>query len=99
MPVRVEKYMNAAGGLISNVGDMIKYMDYHLQEQNEIVATSHQKLWDGKYGNYEAGLFWQIENRENQPEKVFQNGGAFGTSCWMTLIPSKKQGLREMRKF
>ncbi|MEM6697825.1 MAG: serine hydrolase domain-containing protein [Bacteroidota bacterium] len=87
MPYRVEKAMNAEGGIISNVEDMIKYMQYHLNTSDATVATSHQELWEGQYGDYEAGLFWQIFKDGDQPDRIYQNGGAFGTSSWMTLIP------------
>lgn len=93
MPYRVEKSMNAEGGIITNVEDMIKYMQYHLNTDDLIVATSHQELWGGQYGDYEAGLFWQIFKNGENPDRIYQNGGAFGTSSWMTLIPELEIGI------
>lgn len=93
MPIRAEKSMNAEGGIISNTADMVKYMEYHLDESNQVVSVSHQHLWGGSYGDFEAGLFWQINKNGNKPDKIFQNGGAFGTSSWITLIPEKKIGV------
>jgi len=87
MPFRVEKEMNAEGGILSNVEDMIKYMRYHLDKSDKVVDVAHQELWKGEYGNYEAGLFWQIFKDCEKPDRIYQNGGAFGTSSWMTLIP------------
>lgn len=93
MPYRAEKNMNAEGGILSNTGDMIRYMQYHLDESNEVVALSHQHLWEGKYGDFEAGIFWQINKNGDQPDRIFQNGGAFGTSSWITLIPEENLGV------
>ena len=93
MPIRVEKSMNAEGGIISNTADMAKYMQYHLDEDKQVVSVSHQHLWEGSYGDYEAGLFWQINKNGDKPDRIFQNGGAFGTSSWITLIPEKKIGV------
>ncbi len=93
MPIRVEKSMNAEGGIISNTADMLKYMEYHLDEGNQVISVSHQHLWEGSYGDFEAGLFWQINKNGNKPDRIFQNGGAFGTSSWITLIPEEKIGV------
>jgi CubicO group peptidase (beta-lactamase class C family) len=93
MPIRVKKSMNAEGGIISNTADMAKYMKYHLEEDKQVISVSHQHLWEGSYGEYEAGLFWQINKNGDKPDKIFQNGGAFGTSSWITLIPEKKIGV------
>lgn len=93
MPFRVEKDMNAEGGMISNVGDMIKYMGYHLNKSDAIVSIAHQQLWNGKFGDFEAGLFWQIYKDGDKPDKIFQNGGAYGTSSWITLIPERNIGV------
>jgi CubicO group peptidase (beta-lactamase class C family) len=93
MPIRVEKSMNAEGGIISNTADMLKYMEYHLDESKQVISVSHQHLWEGSYGDFEAGLFWQINKNGNKPDRIFQNGGAFGTSSWITLIPEEKTGV------
>jgi CubicO group peptidase (beta-lactamase class C family) len=93
MPIRVEKSMNAEGGIISSTADMLKYMEYHLDESKQVISVSHQHLWEGRYGDFEAGLFWQINKNGNKPDRIFQNGGAFGTSSWITLIPEEKIGV------
>lgn len=87
MPLRTEKNMNAEGGIVSALSDMIKYMSFHLDKNNAVALSSHQELWNGKYGDFEAGLFWQIFKDGDKPDKIFQNGGSFGTSSWITIIP------------
>lgn len=93
MPFMPEKYMSAEGGIVSNVDDMLKYMDFQLDTDNPLISISHQELWDRKYGDYETGFFWQIIKNETQPDYFYQNGGAFGTSSWITLVPEKGIGI------
>lgn len=93
MPVRAQKEMNAEGGIFSSTGDMMKYMKLQLDQDNQMVAISRQPLWDGRYGDFEAGIFWQIFLDGDNPDRIYQNGGAYGTSCWMTLIPETQTGV------
>ena len=90
MPFLPGKYMSAEGGIKSSLHDMILYMRFHLNTTNEVVKMAQHHLWKGKFGDYDNGFFWQIFKDGDQPDKVFQNGGAFGTSSWMTLIPETK---------
>ena len=57
------------------------------------MAIAHQHLWNGKYGDFETGFFWQINKNGVQPDIIFQNGGAFGTSSWVSFIPEQKLGV------
>ncbi len=93
MPPRARKELNAEGGIISNLDDMIRYMQFHLQQDHPIIQIAHQELMNGKYGDFENGLFWQVFKNGNQARRIFQNGGAFGTSCWMTLLPESGIGV------
>ncbi|MCM4157622.1 serine hydrolase domain-containing protein [Gramella sp. AN32] len=93
MPARVEKELQAEGGMISTLDDMIKYLRFQLESDNPLVKISHQELLNGKYGDFENGLFWQIFKNGDKPTKIFQNGGAFGTSSWLTTIPETKTGV------
>lgn len=93
MPVRIDKEMNAEGGIITSTQDMLKYMRFHLDETNETVKKSHQHLWNGKYGDFDTGFFWQINKNGKNPDIFFQNGGAFGTSSWLTLIPESNMAV------
>jgi len=93
MPMRAEKRMKAEGGIISTLNDMIKYMKFQLEKENPIIQISHQELLNGRYGDFENGFFWQIFKNGDKPTKIFQNGGAYGTSCWMTIIPESEVGV------
>lgn len=93
MPFYAAKSMNAEGGLKSNVDDMMRYLQFQADTTNTIAKITQQELWEGKYGDYENGLFWQIFKDGDKPDKVFQNGGAFGTSSWMTIVPEQQRGV------
>ncbi len=93
MPVRTLKEVNAEGGIVSSVADMLAYMQFQLQTDHPLVQLSHEGLYNGKYGGFDNGLFWQILNSSEGPAKLFQNGGAFGTSSWMTLVPETQTGV------
>ena len=93
MPLMATKYMSAEGGVLSSTRDMIKYMKFHLNEKDAIVQTAHQPLWGGQYGDFDAGFFWQLRNRGASGTEVFQNGGAYGTSSWMSLFPQEEVGI------
>lgn len=93
MPARVHKELNAEGGIISNLDDMVKYVGFHLDSDNPVIKIAHQKLFEGRYGDYDTGLFWQIYQNGDKPMKIFQNGGAYGTSSWMTIIPEMNTGV------
>ena len=93
MPFGAEKDMNAEGGIKSTLGDMMKYVGYHLNEKDPVIANSHEELL-GLWDSFDNGLFWQIFTaKKEQPRKIFQNGGAFGTSSWLTIIPEKQIGV------
>ncbi len=92
MPFEPEMPMKAAGGITSNLGDMMKYVAFHLNQDNEVIKVSHEKLL-GLWEDFDNGLFWQIMIDKNKPDIIFQNGGAFGTSSWLTLIPENQIGV------
>ena len=93
MPFRASKEIQAEGGIISSLDDMIKYLEFQLELDNPLVEISHQELLNGKYGDFENGLFWQIFKNGDKPTKIFQNGGAYGTSSWLTIIPEMNRGV------
>ncbi|MEM1219052.1 MAG: serine hydrolase domain-containing protein [Bacteroidota bacterium] len=93
MPLMATKYMSAEGGVLSSTRDMIEYMKFHLNTGDAIVQMAHQPLWEGQYGDFDAGFFWQLRNRGASGVEVFQNGGAYGTSSWMSLFPEEELGI------
>ena len=71
---------------------MMKYVAFHLNKDNEVVQIAHKRLlhfWD----DFDNGMFWQRFIHKNKSDVIFQNGGSFGTSSWLTLIPEDQIGV------
>lgn len=82
----------AAGGLRSSVSDMLKYMKFHLNENNEVIRLSHQTSWgDIKY--YASGLNWQMVKTAEGHRKIWQSGGSFGFSSYCAVYPDLNVGI------
>lgn len=82
----------AAGGLKSNLDDMLKYLALHLEGTQDMVGLSHQRLWSTEDNYYSNGIFWQIFNNNRDSRNIFQYGGSFGYSSAMTFFPELSMG-------
>lgn len=82
----------AAGGIYSTTSDMLKYLEYHLNEENEIVALSHKPIV-GEINDYAIGLNWQERLTEKKHKKIWQSGGTFGFSSYCVIYPEQKIGI------
>ncbi|MEL6256134.1 MAG: serine hydrolase domain-containing protein [Bacteroidota bacterium] len=89
MPFSVEKDMSAEGGIVSGIEDLLKYARFQLEEEKEWVRLCQTDLWEGTYGDFGGGFFWQLNKDGDNPDRVFQNGGAFGTATWLSLLPKE----------
>lgn len=89
MPFSVTKDMSAEGGIVSGIPDLMKYAHFQMQEEDEWVKLCQTDLWEGEHGDYGTGFFWQLNKDGNNPDRVFQNGGAFGTATWVSLLPKE----------
>lgn len=82
----------AAGALRSSVSDVLKYIKYHLNENDEVVRLSHQTTWgDIKY--YASGLSWQMNKTAAGHRRIWQNGGSFGFSSYCAIFPELRLGI------
>ena len=82
----------AAGGLRSSVSDMLKYVEFHLDEGDEVVKLSHRPTWgDIKY--YASGLSWQMNTTAGGRRRIWQSGGTFGFSSYCAVFPELGLGL------
>lgn len=76
----------AAGGIYSTVTDMLSYAKYQLNENNPLVKLSHKPTW-GSIKYYAIGLNWQMDDKENEPRRLFQSGGTAGFSSLLVIYP------------
>jgi CubicO group peptidase (beta-lactamase class C family) len=78
--------LDAAGGVYSNVTDMLYYLKYHLNELDEVVTLSHM-ITTGKISDYAVGLNWQEKLNAEKKRKLWQSGGTFGFSSYCVVYP------------
>ena len=82
----------AAGALRSSVSDMLKYLRYHLNENDEVITLSHQTTWgDIKY--YASALNWQMNKTPGGHRRIWQSGGSFGFSSYCVIFPELRLGI------
>lgn len=91
MPRNFTTIMSPAGGILSTTGDLVKYMQYHLDESNKYVKISHTPLV--KSDGNAIGLYWRVHTYEDGTLMVFHTGGTFGFSSVLQVYPSKNMGV------
>jgi CubicO group peptidase (beta-lactamase class C family) len=75
-----------AGGVYATVTDMLNYARFHMDEDNPVVKLSHSPTWgDNRY--YAMGLNWQMQDKDDEPRKIFQSGGTAGFCSFLILFP------------
>jgi CubicO group peptidase (beta-lactamase class C family) len=78
--------LDAAGGIYSNITDMLYYLKFHLNELDEVVTLSHM-ITRGKIADYAVGLNWQEKLNAEKKRKIWQSGGTFGFSSYCVIYP------------
>jgi serine-type D-Ala-D-Ala carboxypeptidase/endopeptidase len=84
--------LDAAGGIFSTTSDMLKYLKFHLNEKNEVVALSH-RVTMGEINDHAIGLNWQEQITSKKQKKIWQSGGTFGFSSYCVIYPESKVGI------
>lgn len=84
--------LDAAGGIFSTSSDMLQYLKFHLNENNQVVALSH-KVTVGDINHHAIGLNWQEQITSNKQKKIWQSGGTFGFSSYCVIYPETKVGI------
>lgn len=74
----------AAGGLHSSVSDMLKYIEFQLNESNNAVKLSHQVTY-GSMDDVATGLYWSMDKAPNGIRDVWHSGGTFGFSSFCLI--------------
>ncbi|NIF04497.1 beta-lactamase family protein [Chryseobacterium sp. Tr-659] len=91
MPRNFTTIMAPAGGIISTTGDLVKYMQYQLNERDSYVKASHTPFV--KSEGDAIGLYWRIHTYEDGTRTVYHTGGTFGFSSVLQIYPSKNMGV------
>ena len=81
----------AAGGLKSNLADMLNFLSANMNDINADFNLSHQQTY--KDNNKSVGLNWQITTTKNDQTLIWHNGGTAGFTCFFGYIKEKKAGV------
>lgn len=84
--------LQVAASIASSSSDMLKYMAFQLNEDNEIVKLSHQQTI-GKIEDGAIALNWKIKKSENGNRSVSHTGGSLGFSSYMIFYPDLNTGI------
>lgn len=82
----IPQIQDAAGGIFSTTADMLRYLKFHINENNEVTALSH-KVTTGDINDYAIGLNWQEQIIEKKYKKIWQSGGTFGFGSYCVVYP------------
>lgn len=92
MPYITMKDVEIAGGLISSTSDMLKYLQFQLEEKNAAIKMSHQRTW-GNIDDFAVGLNWHLGKTEKGIRQIWHTGGTFGFSSYCLFSPELNTGI------
>ena len=90
-PHMTHQLWGAGGGMMSTIPDLIKYIKFQLDNNNETSVRSHQVIYEN--GEEKIGYYWPISNDENNGAYYSHHGGAFGTQNLLFVIPKTNMGV------
>lgn len=82
----------SAGGIKSNVSDMLKYMEYQLQEKDKAVKLTHRIIY-GDIDNNAGGFHWAIGKTWNWDYYWRVDGGTNGFRSFCIMYPEYDFGV------
>ena len=85
-----EGLLLGAGALKSTTRDLLKYVQWQIDESDPAVKLSHVPTFTA--GNYSMGLNWQTVQAGNY-RRIWQEGTIPGFSCVAVAFPELKLGL------
>ncbi|MDQ0593215.1 D-alanyl-D-alanine-carboxypeptidase/D-alanyl-D-alanine-endopeptidase [Chryseobacterium ginsenosidimutans] len=91
MPRNITTIMAPTGGILSTTEDLVKYMQYHLNEKDKYVKASHTPTVKGE--GDQIGLYWRLNNYDDGTKTIYHTGGTFGFSSVLQIYPSKNMGI------
>ena len=82
----------AAGGMVSCLEDMSRYVTYHLEEKNAAVRLTHQAAW-GNPDEWAVGLNWFLGKTFDGKRRLSNDGTTFGFTTCFLLYPEQQFGV------
>lgn len=80
-----------AGGLRSNVDDMLRYADNQLREDDSYVRMTHRLQFSGSEGD--DAMPWSIGRNRNWDFYIREDGGTLGFRTFISLFPDDQIGI------
>lgn len=85
--------VQVSGGINSTAADMLRYIQYQLDEKNDAVRLTHQVTY-GTMGKGEAiGFNWHIDKTARGFRQLSHTGGSLGFSSYIVLYPDQQTGI------
>ncbi len=81
----------AGGGIKSTTADLMNYIKFQLDENNEAVKESRRKLYSD--GDIQMGYLWPIFNDSEDGTFYSIHGGAYGTQNFLMIVPKYQLGI------
>ena len=90
-PNQLNTLWGTAGGVKTNMEDLLKYMALQLNCENPIVSESHRELFErGKTAK--VAYFWNVWT-DKYGTSYNHHGGTSGTQNWLYIFPKYKLGI------
>ncbi len=81
----------AAGGLMSDLADMVNYLSANMHEINPDFQLAHQQTY--KDATMAVGLNWMINTTKDKQTLIWHNGATFGFTSFCGYIKEKQVGV------
>lgn len=85
--------LQAAGAVKSTIADMLKYLQWQINEEDEAVKLSHQPTTPVYDGGYSVGLNWNMIKTPQGVRAIWQDGNIPGASSLCIFYPDLKLGI------
>jgi len=84
----------AVGYIKSTTADMVKYMQFCLDEKNAVIRLS-QRVTFHNTGEHDANiaLYWFVKQQPGGYRELLHGGGSFGTTSLCLLVPQHRIGV------
>lgn len=82
---------NAGGGMTSTLPDLLKYMEFQLNQSDPVASRSHQVVFDN--AGDRVAYYWPVRQDEENGTYYSHHGGAFGMQNYLFIFPERNLGI------
>ncbi|RZK47498.1 MAG: class A beta-lactamase-related serine hydrolase, partial [Pedobacter sp.] len=92
MPIIDWEDLQVAASIASSTSDMLKYMQFQLDETNDVVNLAHKPTF-GKLEDGAIALNWKVKQIARGKRSISHTGGSLGFSSYMVFYPELNSGI------